>query len=94
MHRDGQGIGVEKDLTESEATQAMWAHYQEHKALYVPDLQKHRDKIVGQLMQGVSVRRAFHQHLLRADPKPVRSRAQRGPADAKPIKGARAPWPF
>lgn len=76
---------VVEPLSESQAAQAMWIYYRDHKADLNPDIKEYRDFIFSQLMDGTPVEQVFAQFTVA--PEPVkRARPVKAVVPAKPAK--------
>ena len=48
-----------KPLTETQAAEAMWVYYRDHKAQLIPDIRDYRASILAELMQGIPADQVF-----------------------------------
>ncbi len=59
MTKAAAAVCATKTLSESQATEAMWAYYKGHKAELTTDIREYRDFILAELGKGVSVEKVF-----------------------------------
>ncbi len=61
MRKATAAVCATKTLSESQAADAMWVYYRQHKGELITDIREYRDFILAELGKGVSAEKVFAQ---------------------------------
>ena len=76
MTKAAAAVCATKALSESQAAEAMWSYYKEHKAELMTDIREYRDFILAELGKGVSVEKVFAQFARSPEPAAPKGRVR------------------
>ena len=68
MTKAAAAVCATKTLSESQAAEAMWAYYKDHKAELTTDIREYRDFILAELGKGVLAEKVFAQFARAPEP--------------------------